>query len=56
MKTMEGKVVMLTGAAAGIGLACAEAFTKAGAITIMADINKPEAQAWNLVEGVFSIH
>ncbi len=30
METIKGKVVMVTGAAAGIGLASAEAFAKAG--------------------------
>jgi NADP-dependent 3-hydroxy acid dehydrogenase YdfG len=30
--SMKGKVALVTGAAAGIGLACAEAFAKAGAI------------------------
>ena len=47
---MEGKVVMVTGAAAGIGLACAEAFVKAGATTIMVDIHKPDAQAGKLMD------
>lgn len=50
MQTMEGKVVMITGAAAGIGLACAEAFAKAGATTVMVDIHKPEMQAQKLVD------
>lgn len=48
MEMMKGKVVMITGAAAGIGLACAEAFAKVGATTILTDINKPEAQALKL--------
>lgn len=47
---MEGKVAMVSGAAAGIGLACAEAFAKAGAITIMVDIHNPEMQARKLVD------
>lgn len=50
MQTMEGKVAMVSGAAAGIGLACAEAFAKAGAITIMVDIHNPEMQARKLVD------
>ena len=49
METMRDKVVMITGAAAGIGLACAEAFAKEGATTILVDINKPEAQARKLM-------
>ena len=31
METMVGKVALVTGAAKGIGLACAQAFAKAGA-------------------------
>lgn len=49
METMRDKVVMITGAAASIGLACAEAFAKEGATTILVDINKPEAQARKLM-------
>lgn len=50
MRKMEGKVVLVTGSAMGIGLACAEAFAKAGATIIMADIKKPIEQATKLVE------
>lgn len=50
MQIMEGKVAMVSGAAAGIGLACAEAFAKAGAITIMVDIHNPEMQVRKLVD------
>lgn len=46
---MEEKVAMVTGAAAGIGLACAEAFAKSGYITVLADINEPIGQAEKLV-------
>lgn len=53
METMKEKVVMITGAATGIGLACAEAFSKAGATTILVDINKPEAQARKLMDEGF---
>lgn len=53
METMKEKVVMITGAAAGIGLACAEAFAKAGATTILVDINKPETQARKLTDEGF---
>ena len=45
---MNGKVALITGAAMGIGLACAETFARAGAITVLADINKPERQAEEL--------
>lgn len=50
IKTMEGKVALVTGSAMGIGLACAEAFAHAGAIVIMADIQEPAEQAQKLVE------
>lgn len=40
METMRDKVVMITGAAASIGLACAEAFAKEGATTILVDVNE----------------
>lgn len=40
MENMNGKVAMVTGAAAGIGLAAAEAFAKAGAtVTQKVNIN-----------------
>ena len=46
--SMNGKVALITGAAMGIGLACAEAFARAGAITVLADIDYPEQQAAEL--------
>lgn len=55
METMRDKVVMITGAAAGIGLACAEAFAKEGATTILVDINKPEAQARKLMNEGYQV-
>ena len=48
-KTMEEKVALVTGSAMGIGLACAEAFAKAGYITVLADIREPGEQAEKLV-------
>ena len=39
-KTMEEKVALVTGSAMGIGLACAEAFAKAGYITVLAASRK----------------
>lgn len=48
MNDYQGKVALVTGAAMGIGLACAEAFAKAGAITILADIQEPTEQAAKL--------
>jgi len=45
----QGKVALVTGSAMGIGLACAEAFARAGAITVMVDIREPKEQAEQLV-------
>lgn len=45
----QGKVALVTGSAMGIGLACAEAFAQAGAVTVLADIRKPQEQAERLV-------
>ena len=42
---MKGKVALITGAAMGLGLACAERFARAGATTVLADIQFPEKQA-----------
>lgn len=50
MEDMKGKVALVTGAAQGIGLACAEAFARAGAVAVLADINRPEEQARTLAE------
>lgn len=50
IKTMEGKVALVTGSAMGIGLASAEAFAHAGATVIMADIQEPAEQAKKLVD------
>ena len=47
METMNEKVAMVTGAAAGIGLASAEAFAKAGATVVLVDINEPKEQVEN---------
>lgn len=47
---MQGKVALVTGAATGIGLACAEAFVRAGATVVMADINEPTDQVARLVQ------
>lgn len=40
-----GKTVVVTGAAAGIGLACARAFAEAGAKVVLSDINKDKNDA-----------
>ena len=50
METMVGKVALVTGAAKGIGLACAQAFAKAGATVILADINEPIEQTSELIK------
>ncbi|MCV3240713.1 SDR family NAD(P)-dependent oxidoreductase [Mesorhizobium sp. ZC-5] len=41
----EGKVAIVTGAAMGIGKACAEAFAKGGASVVVADIDETEGDA-----------
>lgn len=46
---MKEKVAMVTGAAAGIGLACAEAFAKAGATVVLVDIKEPGEQVERLI-------
>ncbi len=51
---MQGKVALVTGAATGIGLACAEAFARAGATVVMADINEPTDQAARLVQAGYA--
>lgn len=51
---MQGKVALVTGAATGIGLACAEAFVRAGATVVMADINEPTDQAARLVQAGYA--
>lgn len=49
MTTSTEKVALVTGSAMGIGLACAEAFAKAGYITVLADIKEPRSQVESLV-------
>ena len=39
MKTLQGKRVLITGAASGIGLECARAFARRGANLVISDIN-----------------
>lgn len=43
--TLEGKIAVVTGAASGIGRATAEAFAKAGAHVLLADINDEQGEA-----------
>ena len=44
---LKGKVAIVTGAASGIGLACAERFAQEGAIVIGTDLNEPKS--WQAV-------
>ncbi|MDF2515758.1 MAG: oxidoreductase [Sphingobacterium sp.] len=53
MNSMNDKVVLITGAARGIGLASAKAFAEAGAQVILADINEPSEQAQQLMDKGF---
>jgi NAD(P)-dependent dehydrogenase (short-subunit alcohol dehydrogenase family) len=41
MKPLRGKQVLITGAAAGIGLECARSFARRGANLVLADLNAP---------------
>lgn len=43
----EGRVVLVTGAASGIGKACVEAFVAAGAAVVAMDINEAIAGLWS---------
>jgi 3-oxoacyl-[acyl-carrier protein] reductase len=45
VKRFEGKTVLVTGAARGIGLEIAEAFSAEGAVVVLADISREEAAA-----------
>src|SRR5947208_1057196 len=47
----EGKVALVTGAAMGIGKACAQAFCAAGAFVVVADIAETEGRAVAAAQG-----
>jgi NAD(P)-dependent dehydrogenase (short-subunit alcohol dehydrogenase family) len=47
MSRLAGKVAYITGAASGIGYACAERFAREGAVVIGADLH--ESDAWDVV-------
>ncbi len=48
-KRLEGRVLMITGASSGIGLACAERFVREGAIVAGFDLAEPP-DAWKAIE------
>ena len=49
---MKDKVAVVTGAAAGMGLAVAKAFARAGATAVLLDINEPAAQAEQILKNM----
>lgn len=49
MGRLEGKFAFITGAASGIGLACAKRFSAEGAAIFGADINKPSDDDWDAI-------
>ena len=49
MTSMKNKVVIVTGAKGGIGLATAQLFAKEGAKVVLADRNEPKEEAKNLI-------
>ncbi|MFP3669656.1 SDR family oxidoreductase [Priestia sp. SIMBA_032] len=50
MTTMKDKVIIVTGAQSGIGLATAQLFAKEGASVALVDINEPKQEAQDLVD------
>ena len=47
-RRLEGKVAYVTGAASGIGLACAQRFAREGAVVVGLDVQ--ESAEWKQVE------
>jgi len=56
MNAMEGKIAIVTGASKGIGLATAEKFTKAGAITYFVSRSGSQAQVNSLKKNGFQCY
>ena len=48
---LNGKVVLITAAAQGIGRACAEAFAEAGARVIATDLNEEKLKELSSISG-----
>ena len=53
MGLLEGKVALVTGAASGIGLSCAQRFAAEGATVIGMDLAEVGAAAW---QGICARH
>jgi len=46
MRRLETKIALITGAASGIGYACAQRFAQEGATIVATDVNKPTEERW----------